>query len=390
MAPKYHKVPKFTGVYYYESQDQRHKGKPDCCFFIRYQDRYRRQQWEKVGWKSEGYSAQFASNVRNERIRDARHGMLPEGQKGVTFGDAWKQYDKWLNHGRKKPQDLRQLYRDHIKKDLENVPLEVISPQLLEQIKADTFAKGLSPGSVHLVLTLIRQVINKAIEWEMWSGANPVRKIKLPPLHSNRERFLAYAEAKALVDELHQRSFELWGMAIVSLETGMRAGEIMAMRWRDIDLNNGIINVRGKGGYDRQAFITEPVLLVLNGRDKSKSEFVFHQQDGSKLNSITITFNRAAEHLGLNKKDMDRKQLVSFHTLRHTFASWLAINGVPLYTIKELMGHKSIKMTERYAHLCPDHKRDAVLRVSGLWSAAYTDQEKHQDPVGGIESGDQP
>jgi len=75
---------------------------------------------------------------------------------------------------------------------------------------------------------------------------------------------------------------------------------------------------------------------------------------------IVPPYQRTVDALGLNDTSTDAKDRVVFHTLRHTFASWLAIRGTPLYTIQRLMGHKSIKMTERYAHLCPDVQATAV------------------------------
>jgi integrase len=92
---------------------------------------------------------------------------------------------------------------------------------------------------------------------------------------------------------------------------------------------------------------------------------LFPARDGSQLSetSVSKTFPRSVKTLGFNENVTDDRQKVVFHTLRHTFASWLAIDGVPLYTISKLMGHSSIEMTMRYAHLCPDSKRDAVAML---------------------------
>lgn len=366
MTSRYRRVAKFTGVYYYESTDSRVKGRADACYMIRFQNQYGQQVWEKVGWKSEGYSAQFAANVRNERIRMARHGTLPEGQKHVTFKHVWKTYDKWLDSGRAQPEDDRQRYKSHLEEPLAHIPLHLISPMILENLKESLFKKGLAPATVKHCLVIVRQVINKARDWGMFSGENPVSKIKLPKLQNARERFLTKEEAEKLIAEII--SPQLKRMAIVSLETGLRAGEVTAMRWRDVNFDSGIINVRGKGGYDRQAYLTGNVRKVLDEQPKGRSGFVFESKTGGRISSISNGFVRATYRAGLNKPGMTAKELVSFHTLRHTFASWLAIEGVPLLTIKELLGHKSLVMTERYAHLCPDHKRNAASLIGRLWS----------------------
>ena len=98
---------------------------------------------------------------------------------------------------------------------------------------------------------------------------------------------------------------------------------------------------------------------------KDPTELLFKDSNGNRITKISHTFFRAVNKLGLNNNIIDPRDKVVFHTLRHTFASWLAINGTPIYTIKELMGHKTLAMTERYSHLIPDAKREAVERVFG-------------------------
>lgn len=339
-----------------------------------------------MGWSSEGYTAQFAANVRNERIRAARHGDMPECQKKVTFGDVWAKYDKWLESGHSYPEKDRQRYRDHLKLPLENMPLSSISPLLLEDIKKTLFEKNLAPATVKHCLVIVRQVINKAIAWGLWSGVNPVKQIKLPQVQNETERYLTQGEAQRLISALEHVP-QTQGMAIVSLETGLRANEIMAMQWQDLDFGQGIINVRGKGGYDRKAYMTDIVKRVLQELPRDKTDYVFESRNGGRMTQISRAFYRAVKTIGLNlgpdgEEMKSRKHRINFHSLRHTYASWLAIAGVPLYTIKELMGHKSIEMTMRYAHLCPDHKREAAARISGQWCAALSDQEKPRYPEG--------
>jgi len=87
---------------------------------------------------------------------------------------------------------------------------------------------------------------------------------------------------------------------------------------------------------------------------------------GDKIKAISKTFDRVVKELGLNDGVTDPRDRVVFHTLRHTFASWLAIQGTPIYTIKELMGHKTLAMTERYSHLIPDSKRSAIKGLMNL------------------------
>ncbi len=93
---------------------------------------------------------------------------------------------------------------------------------------------------------------------------------------------------------------------------------------------------------------------------KNPNAFIFTDSDGRKIKEVSDSFDRVVNRLGFNDGVTDPRQRVVFHSLRHTFASWLAIQGTPIFTIAKLMGHKSISMSERYSHLSPDHKRDAI------------------------------
>lgn len=99
--------------------------------------------------------------------------------------------------------------------------------------------------------------------------------------------------------------------------------------------------------------------LTREGQDDS----VFQARGGGKIHGVSKAFFDAVKRLGLNDGVTDRRQRVTFHTLRHTFGSWLALEGVPLRTIQDLMGHKTIAMTVRYSHLTPDHRIDALDKI---------------------------
>jgi len=100
------KIKKFVGVYYNTSKEKRHQGKPNKCYYITFRDQNKKFVWEKVGWASEGYTAQMASNVRGERLRDLRHGKeLPKDRKtDLQMKEAWTHYDKWIEKGKKHPE----------------------------------------------------------------------------------------------------------------------------------------------------------------------------------------------------------------------------------------------------------------------------------------------
>ncbi|MHC1744029.1 MAG: tyrosine-type recombinase/integrase [Syntrophobacteraceae bacterium] len=367
---KRNNIPKFKGVYYRESESKRHMGKPDRCFDICFRDHQGKLIWEKVGWASEGYSAQMASNIRAERIRAIRHGEeLPQKRtKAVTLAEVWQRYDEWLETGKRRPRDDRCRYHKHLEPRFGEKSLSEISPFDLERMKSELLKDGLSPATTKHCLVLVRQLFNKATSWKMWGGANPVREVKLPRLNNRRERFLTTEEVDRLLAELMEVSRQLYEISFLSLYTGTRAGEIFALKWGHVDTRNEIILVADpKGGASRNAFMSPEVkALLLEKENRKPDELVFLDRIGGQIKDVSDAFGRAVERLKFNEGISDRRQKVSFHTLRHTFASWLAIQGTPILTIKELLGHKTLAMTERYSHLIPDVKREAVAGIGRM------------------------
>ena len=196
---------------------------------------------------------------------------------------------------------------------------------------------------------------------------NPFRKVKKPQQDSRRMRFLTPAEASSLLKILAERSKDTHDAAVLSLFAGVRAGEIHSLTWADIDFPNGTIYIKDpKNKHSRHAFITPEIFAVLKGRvAEDKTGLIFPSTVGTRREAVSDSFERAVKELGLNNNIVDSRQKV-VHTLRHTFASWLVQRGTPLYTVAELMGHTSLEMTKRYAHLAPDTMRQAAMELSGI------------------------
>jgi integrase len=124
-----------------------------------------------------------------------------------------------------------------------------------------------------------------------------------------------------------------------------------------------------KNRHPRKAYMTEEVkATLLRRRPPSPSECVFKAKSGRPIKCVSRTFDRVAGKIGLNNGIEDRRYKVVFHTLRHTFASWLALNGETIQTIAELLGHRTLAMTQRYSHLTADHKIRAVLAMEQLFN----------------------
>jgi len=367
---------RYQGVYERKSSVKKHNGKMDVCYDITYkQDK--KLIWEKIGWISEGYTAKLASQVRAERLRNIRHGEdLPKQRKKAPyFKDVATKYLEWAkgNKARQGRDDAYQ-YKNHLAHAFDVKRLDQISPFDLERLKVNLSNKGLAPASVKHCLVLFRQIINKAIVWKLYKGENPIKDVKMPAVENQRQRFLSYEEADMLLTKLLGVSRQLHDMTLLSLHCGLRAGEIFNLKGQDLDINNELITISNpKNKRARKAYMTKAVKKMFLGyASLSPDEYVFMDKKGNKVKAVSKSFHRAIESLGFNKGVADRRQRITFHSLRHTFASWLALQGEQIIIIKELLGHKSLAMTTKYAHLSPDQKKSATLKMEKAFEKKIT------------------
>jgi len=372
---------KTPGVYRRESAERMHNGRPDVCFDITYKAGGKKV-WEKTGWLSEGYNERLAGQIRAERLRSIRHGEeLPKQKaKAPRFADAWARYAKWAETNKARGgRDDVSLYRNCIEARLADKRLDEISAFDLERVKHDLAKEGRAPATVKHVLVLIRQIYNKAAAWGMHKGGNPVKAVKMPAVQNQKTRFLSHQEAAVLLEALAaMQTPTLHDMALLSLQTGMRAGEIFNLRGYDLDFENDLIRISDpKNKSTRHAYMTAAVKAMLRRRMlKNPGDLVFPDRNGKKMQGISQRFRLIVKKLGFNDGITDRRQQITFHSLRHSFASWLALQGESLITIRDLLGHKTTAMTERYSHLISDHKRKAAVRLA----AAFDNHELNATP----------
>lgn len=377
------KVGNQSGVYCRESISKRFRGKVDKCFYVTYKKRGKKI-WDKVGWTSEGYSAQMAANIRAERMRSIRHGEeLPkEKAKVPALKSLAEKYLKWSaeNKNREGIED-KSRYENHLRDRFDNKYLDEITILDLEQMKTDMAKDDYSPKTIAHCIGLLRSMYNKAVEWNLYHGPNPGAQVKKPVIQNARDRWLTFEEAETLLKELKKnpqikkeykelKDPKLHDMALLSLHTGARAGEIFKIKGFDVNFNTKLITLRDtKNTETRHCPMTETVKEMLRRRmPKNLNSYVFTDSEGKKIKEVSNAFERIVDRLKMNDGVNDRRQRVFFHSLRHTFASWLAIEGTPLYTIAKLMGHKSISMSERYSHLSPDYKKDIVIGLERMFN----------------------
>ncbi len=223
----------------------------------------------------------------------------------------------------------------------------------------------ITPRTVNYDLAVLKALFNMAIRLGQ-AKANPVRQVKFFKLNNERRRYLSQREVQALLEVCTDRLAHLKPVLVMALNTGMRMGEILGLRWADIDFPNGYIHLRtSKNGRGRSISMNEGVSAALQGLvsytpgDSRSESFVFCNGQGKHRTSIRNAFLTALERAGI--KDFH------FHDLRHTFASHLVSAGEDIMVIKELLGHETLQMTMRYAHLHPERGRRAVARLGGLY-----------------------
>lgn len=359
---------RYTGVYYRTAKNRTDQfGRPDKCFDIHFK-MHGKDIWEKVGWKSEGYTLQEAIELRSMRIKALRHPELAAlvETKGMTLNDVWTQYkERWIPH-LKAQKSMIFSFEKHISPYFGEYEIKKISSFEVEGFKHSLLTKY-KPVNVKYILSILRRVLCKAKEWELVRNGYevPLKSFRIANADQKRERFLTPEEASRILDGLQFYNCALYYISKIALYTGMRLGEITSLCRKDINIEARIISVNGKTGH-RSAFISEDIvddikkILPQNSNDN-----IFEIIYGKRITANTISerFAKFMDQTGFNSGTTDSSKKIVFHTFRHTFCSWLAMNGVPLLTIGQLVGHSSTGMTERYAKLSPDYKREALKYI---------------------------
>ncbi|MDR0677680.1 MAG: site-specific integrase [Holosporaceae bacterium] len=381
---KYTKIP---GLRYREHATRKHGLQKDKYFIIRYMVDGKRKE-EGLGWLSEGWTEKKAAArlfelKENNRIgigcktlaekREQAHKQKEEEKtktkeeesRTATFSEIFEKYITQAKQDKSASscKDEISFFKNWLQPVMGELTMSEITPDTLNALKKTILENGRTPRTATYILAVVRQVFNYAKNYDLYLGDNPVSKIKKPTCDNRRIRFLTKKEADALLEHLKGVSGQLHDMALLSLYCGLRAGEIFSLAWNDVDFEHGILSIKDtKSGQNRSAVMTPDIKIMLeeNKRTSNSKGLVFISTVGTRIDAVSKSFARAVEALGFNDGIDDHRQKVVFHTLRHTYASWLVMSGVDLYTVQKLMGHSTISMTERYSHLAPDHLKKAV------------------------------
>ncbi len=352
------------------------------------------QKNEGLGWESQGWSEDKAKMLYSELKQNRKTGIGPKTYKekreiekqrdaeekaiaeqtearSTTVSDYFnEQYIKLaeINKSAGTVRREKALFEHYIKPVIGDVSLSEVNKGHVEEIKAAAIEleknKKIAKATVNLILATIRQILNLAIDKDIIS-MNPVSKVKMLKFDNKRVRFLTEEEAENLLATLKAKSEDTYRIALFSLHMGLRAGEIFNLTWADINVENGTVFIKDtKTDYNRHAYITDRVREEIKSMTRGVgNDLVFPPRGYAKvqhMQTISKTFMRAVDELKLNKGVTDPRQKIVFHSLRHTFASWHVQKGVSLYVVKELLGHKTLAVTERYSHNDPERVRQAT------------------------------
>ncbi len=382
------------GIRYREHAVRRHSGRPDRYYTIRYYAQCKDFE-EGLGWASEGWTAKKAAGVL-AKLREAhatgqgaqslaemrdeaqakreaeKRAVLAADLQGMTLAVFLREHYLPLAKRTKRTwdDDLFRIER-YIIPELGAIPLRALRREDAERfLDGLSTREGLAPATVGQYLAILRRAYNVAAQTSidgapLLDGPSPMQGIRPPKVHNSRQRFLSYTEADRILVAAAGRNRDLHDAIVLALNTGLRLGELQRLDWLDVDLAHGVITVRE--GEQRKpggkAFVNAEAEAVLRARRAGRAEgqaLVFPPFWGKQRENLSHAFKGLVDELGINKGATDPRHKVVFHTLRHTFASWLAMAGTDIFRIKTLMRHKTITMTMRYAHLIPDATRAAV------------------------------
>jgi integrase len=218
-----------------------------------------------------------------------------------------------------------------------------------------------SPATCNRYLQAISSVLSWAVE-ESWITKNPALGVRRQTEPRGRVRYLSDDERKALLEACDASAWSELGLLVrLALSTGARLGELLGLEWSDVDVKGGIAHVRQtKNDEPRSLPLIEPVRKRLEAKVRPiKGGLLFPaERDAKRRNKVWRKHWEAA--VGSAKLENFR-----FHDLRHSCASYLAMNGATPLEIGDVLGHKTLVMVKRYSHLSTDHKKKLAERVLG-------------------------
>ncbi|MCX5804059.1 MAG: tyrosine-type recombinase/integrase [Proteobacteria bacterium] len=315
--------------------------------------------------ESAGTNKRQALKALSARSGDIVHGKfrIEEVKPTPYFEDFSKQYLEWAKDNHKAWKSMDAVRIRALLTFFKGKRLHQIIPFLIEGYKSLRKDK-VKPATINRELTVLSSIFSRAVDWGLLTD-HPMKggKVKKLKEDSLKERILSVDEERSLLEKAQP-----WirDRIIVALDTGMRLGEILSLTWDQIDLSGKIISVKHtKTGKERRVLVTERVYRTLISRKEENPQgaMVFPSVKGNSTSRAHTAFKRACDKAGILG--------LRFHDLRHTCATRLVIGGVDIATVKKILGHSTIRTTERYLHPSSEEDKKAVRVLESVVESSH-------------------
>ncbi len=318
-------------------------------WYVVYKDGHRRR-WLSTGFRSKLEACEAFETIKSQverptvlTVGEFAQEFLPYAQANLSPGTCY----------------IYSIAFRHFLSITGNKRLELVTPIDVEKFKAKRL-ESVSRVRVNIEFRTLKAAFNKAVAWG-YLASNPFNscsQLRVPP---SEPVYLKKVEFKKLLEGIADQEFR--ELVIFAVSTMMRLGEILMLTWSDVDFNHRLIHVRNKatftvkGGRPRVVPISEQVFYMLLNMER-RSQFVFSNKDRKPLltRSASRRFKRYVLKCGLPSS-------IHFHSLRHTGASWLVQESVPLFEIQQILGHSSPSVTQIYSHLSHEKLRETVEKI---------------------------
>ncbi len=329
----------------------------------------------RVKVRRKGYPTQTATftrltdarkwaQVTEAAIVEGRHFTTTEAKRH-TLADLIDRYlQDVLPHKSASSIYMQTLQLQWWKGQLGSHLLADLTPALLAAYR-DTLSRGADKpranSTVNRYLAALSHVFTVAVREWGWLDESPMQKVRKPKEPRGRVRFLSDDERERLLDACKaSRNPYLSTVVVLALSTGARRGELLSLTWQHVDFQRDTILLDETKNDQRRAlpltgYALELMLQHARNR-RSDTDLVFPRRDGAKPVRIREAWDNAVKRA--------RIEDFTFHDLRHSAASYLAMNGATLAEISEVLGHKTLSMVKRYAHLSEAHTAGVVARMN--------------------------
>jgi len=427
MAISKGKVTKFAGVFYVEHKTRKwlppgkKTSRKDRQIILNYNidgKRYR----GVFGWESQGYTDLDAANKIEEFRDNAARGVGPvclrdekavriqkqkaeeakqkdEAKRNTTVSEYFKgDYLTAAKQNKKESTIVSEeaLFKKWVEPTMGNIPIKNIVPLDFQRLKNKVLKGDLcvddrvkvyyvpkSAMTVHYCVSIVIQVWSMAFDNKIVAVQPPRRKtLNLPIIDNERTRAFTPEQAIQYFDHMDVRSKQWADITRASLFAGLRASEIFKLEVKDFDEQRATLFLRSPKKQKSQKLVLNDTALQLFKELKEKHEtkkgLFFTSADGKQITSVSNSVQRAIDDLGFNDNVIDRRDRLTFHSWRHTNATWLLENGTDIYTVSALLRHSTLAMTRRYVHPQEEKLRNAAKGIDNLFKSQSPENRKSE------------